>query len=58
LNNQLAIQDPVSINAAPHWTQYVSKWMMWNHVRTIASLAAAALLTLAVRQVSSRETAR
>ena len=55
LNNQLAIQDALSIDAAPHWIQYVAKWIMWNHVRTIASLTAAALLTLAIRQIPSRE---
>jgi uncharacterized membrane protein len=51
LNNRLAIQDPHSVDAAAHWIQYVAKWIRWNHVRTIASLMAAALLTGAIRQV-------
>jgi uncharacterized membrane protein len=55
LNNQLAIQDPMSVDASGQWIQYVAKWIRWNHVRTIASLTAAALLTLAIRQISALE---
>jgi uncharacterized membrane protein len=53
LNNRLAIQDPVSVKAARYWITYVSEWMGWNHVRTIASLAATALLTLGIHHVHS-----
>jgi uncharacterized membrane protein len=55
LNNQLAIQDPLSVDASGFWIQYVAKWIRWNHVRTIASLSAAALLTLAIRQIPASE---
>ena len=34
--------------AAASWTRYVAGWTVWNHVRTGASLAAAALFTLAL----------
>jgi uncharacterized membrane protein len=30
------------------WTDYISGWTAWNHVRTAASLAAATLLTFAL----------
>jgi uncharacterized membrane protein len=48
LNNALATQDPGSGAAAEFWLAYVSKWMVWNHVRTVASLAAAVCLILAI----------
>jgi uncharacterized membrane protein len=54
LNNGLAIQDPLSVDATAHWIQYVAKWIRWNHVRTIASLTAAASLTVAIRQLTSQ----
>ena len=50
LNNQLAVQDPNTAAAAQFWLAYVSKWMMWNHVRTVASLAATVCLILAIHQ--------
>jgi uncharacterized membrane protein len=35
--------------AAPDmWEHYASRWTAWNHVRTVAALGAAALLTLAL----------
>jgi uncharacterized membrane protein len=53
LNDRLAIQDPESADATQYWLAYVSEWMKWNHTRTIASLAAAAVLVLAIRQICS-----
>lgn len=50
LNNALATQDPAMPAAAQFWLAYVSRWMMWNHVRTVASLAATACLILAIHQ--------
>jgi uncharacterized membrane protein len=50
LNNALATQDPSSAAAAQFWLTYVSRWMAWNHVRTVASLAATACLILAIHQ--------
>jgi uncharacterized membrane protein len=53
LNDKLASQDPATVQAAQFWAVYVSQWMKWNHVRTIASLAATTLLILAIRHASS-----
>jgi uncharacterized membrane protein len=46
-NDALAAVDPASAEGAGLWAGYVSSWTAWNHVRTVASLAAAALLTIA-----------
>jgi uncharacterized membrane protein len=45
LNNRLAGLHPQGADAADYWAKYVTTWTAWNHVRTIAALAAAALLT-------------
>lgn len=42
LNNALAAH-PESV-----WSNYLSTWTFWNHVRTVASLAAAASLIVAL----------
>ena len=47
-NNALAIVNPASAEGAELWSSYVSGWTAWNHVRALAALAAAALLTLAL----------
>ena len=49
-NNALAAVDPASAEAATLWATYLPTWTAWNHVRTAAALAAAALLTLALCQ--------
>ena len=48
-NNLLAAVDPASGEGARLWVGYVSSWTAWNHVRTAASIAAAASLTYGVR---------
>jgi uncharacterized membrane protein len=48
-NDALATVDPDSSDAARHWSRYVGDWTAWNHVRTIAPLASATLLTIALR---------
>jgi uncharacterized membrane protein len=48
LNNELAAVQADGLNAASTWSRYVAVWTKWNHVRTAAALAAAALLTIAV----------
>lgn len=47
-NNALARLEPSSAEAAGFWQGYVSSWTMWNHVRTLAALVAAALLIWAL----------
>lgn len=48
LNDALAAVGPESSAGASLWTRYLSTWTNWNHVRTIAALAASALLTIAL----------
>jgi uncharacterized membrane protein len=48
-NDALATVDPDSPEGAGHWSRYVGGWTAWNHVRTIAPLASATLLTIALR---------
>ena len=48
-NNALAALQPQRDEAAGRWTRYVAEWTRWNHLRATASLAAAVLLTLALR---------
>lgn len=45
-NNELALQDVDSPAAAEVWQQYLVGWTAWNHVRTVATLAAAVVLLL------------
>ena len=45
-NNALAAVDPVSANGEKLWASYVISWTAWNHVRTVAALAAAVLLLM------------
>jgi len=56
-NNALAVVDPAGPEAAALWTEYVRSWTAWNHVRTIAALAAAASLIVALCLSTAREVA-
>ena len=47
-NDALAAINSTDSNAATLWNRYVSSWTAWNHVRTVAALAAAVSLTLAL----------
>jgi len=48
LNNMLAKLHPRGTEAAGRWDRFVTRWTAWNHVRTVAALAAAAALTVAL----------
>ncbi len=48
LNDRLAQVDPESADGAALWTHYRVRWNSWNHVRTAASLAAAAAFMVAM----------
>lgn len=48
LNDALAAVAPDSSEGASLWSRYLITWMNWNHVRTIAALAASAALTTAL----------
>ncbi len=47
-NDALAALQPTDPAAATYWNQYLSGWTVWNHVRTIAALAAAAAFGIAL----------
>jgi uncharacterized membrane protein len=49
LNDALAQLTPTSPGAPERWASYCSAWTLWNHIRTLAALAAAVLLMLAFR---------
>lgn len=48
LNDALAIVKPESSEGATLWARYLTNWTIWNHVRTVSSLAAATLFTIAL----------
>ncbi len=48
LNEALARVEPDSTEGASLWVSYLANWTAWNHVRTIAALAATAMLTIAL----------
>ena len=47
-NEALASIVPTDPDVASHWADYLAAWTAWNHVRTTASLAAAASFTVAL----------
>jgi uncharacterized membrane protein len=55
MNNTLASVDPESTEGATQWTRYVPGWTTWNTVRTIAAIAAAVMLSLALVAGRSRD---
>jgi len=48
MNDALASAAPMSPDGAKLWADYLNRWTFWNHIRTIASLGASALLTIAL----------
>ena len=53
LNDALAAVDPSSADAGRVWTDYLKKWTAWNHLRTGAALAAAALFIVGLCRAAS-----
>ena len=47
-NDALARVDPESAEGAAYWARYLREWVPGNHVRALACLAAAAVLTIAL----------
>lgn len=45
LNNALAVANPATAAGEAMWARYLKTWTRWNHLRTVASLSAAALFT-------------
>jgi uncharacterized membrane protein len=48
LNDALAAVDPASASGAAVWTNYLGEWVMWNHIRTIASIVAMGCFIMAL----------
>ena len=48
-NDALATLDSNQAGAVDHWHRYARSWTAWNHVRTVAPIAAATLLTISLR---------
>ena len=53
-NEALATLDPTSAESPRLWAEFVTTWTLWNHVRTIAAIAAAILLMIALWSSSAR----
>ena len=51
LNNRLAAVDAGSVEAKEVWALYLHKWLMWNHVRTLSTLASTALFLFALAHI-------
>ena len=47
LNDALAIAKPDSVDGANLWVKYLTDWTLWNHVRTVAAIAASLILAIA-----------
>ena len=47
-NESLASVAATDPDGADRWTGYVTSWTAWNHVRTVAALAAAAAFSVAL----------
>ena len=50
LNNALAAADPDSAQGEQLWSDYLTSWTRWNHVRTVASTGSMGLLVLAISE--------
>jgi uncharacterized membrane protein len=50
LNDGLAIADPNSTDGAKLWANYLTQWTFWNHVRTVAAIAATTMFSIAIGQ--------
>jgi len=48
LNNALAAVQPSAPEAGVVWTTYLKDWVVWNHVRTVASVVSSALCIAAL----------
>ncbi len=46
LNNRLDAVDPASAEGQTLWAHYLSRWVRWNHVRSVATLASTLLLAM------------
>ncbi len=47
-NNRLAGMEATSAEANSYWPAYIKEWILWNHVRCLASILAAVSCAVAV----------
>jgi uncharacterized membrane protein len=52
MNNALAAMPVAAPDRAARWTAYLANWTTWNHVRTVASLVATALLSIGLSRIA------
>ena len=50
LNNRLAAVSATDSTIRDVWEHYLDRWKVWNHVRTVAAMAAALLYTIGLIQ--------
>lgn len=48
LNNKLALVNPDGEAGEKMWEIYLSQWVRWNHIRSLATLSSTTLLIMAV----------
>jgi len=48
MNNALMVADPATPEGLQLWANYLTDWTFWNHIRTLASIAASASLIAAL----------
>ena len=48
LNNKLALVNPDSEEGEKMWKIFLSQWVRWNHIRSLATLSSTTLLVMAV----------
>ncbi len=53
LNNQLGTVSATDPGARDLWEHYLDRWTVWNHLRTVAAMAAALLYSLGLMQNGS-----
>jgi len=49
MNDTLATMQPDSTQGVELWQDYLTRWTMWNHVRTVAGIMSSGLFILAFR---------
>ena len=52
MNEALAALPPTAPDRAERWASYLTGWTTWNHMRTAASLLAAALLAIGLSRIA------
>ena len=50
MNNAIAPLEVTAPDSARRWQDYVTRWTQWNHVRTVAALAASVAMTAGLLQ--------